>query len=64
MDITVNTAWAWNTVQMKHLQKIKAKSLLTDGYSDEGECLGLKITHKKNQITETTNQPATCPQKT
>jgi len=26
MDITVNTAWAWNAVQMKHLQEIKAKS--------------------------------------
>jgi hypothetical protein len=38
--------------------------MLTQGYSDEEEFWGLNITHKKNQITGTTNQPATCPQKT
>jgi len=38
--------------------------VLTEGYSDEEEFLGLNITIKKNQITETTNQPATRTQKT
>jgi len=28
--------------------------VLTEGNSDEEECLGLIITNKKNQITETT----------
>jgi hypothetical protein len=44
-------------------RKLRPSDLLTEGYSDEEELLGLNITHKKNQITETTNQHAAHLQK-